>query len=167
MDTLILVSGAWRSAYVLIRWLRTHPGRIHALCCRAFAGHDQATFAAIPVLRACIEGMFPGRVQWHDAAITRTWEDHDGGADNLAYLVGRFLACPVGSGIKTILTGRKIGVGGKRVTEVSPETPANDAVIEIPPSVIKVLDLCQNGVLHCGKCPQCQEIETAYNQIRG
>ena len=164
MDTLILVSGGWRSAYALVYWLRSHPGKVYALHCRLADGHDRARSFADPAIRTYVEHRFPGRVVWHDCGWSNTFASPSDARASLLFFVSSFLATPVGNQIKQVIVGKKIDVARK--AEVVADVQIIDAIGEIPGEVWRALHYCES-LPACGKCPQCLEIETAYNQIRG
>lgn len=164
MDTLILISGGWRSAYALVHWLRSHPGKVYALHCKLADGHDRARSFADPVIRTYIEHRFPGRVVWHDAHMANTFNYPMDPRVSLSFFVSAFLATPAGNQIKKVIVGAKADVARK--AEVVYDVQIIDAVAEIPSDVWKYLHVC-DILPACGKCAKCEEINATRKQLQG
>ena len=164
MDTMILVSGGWRSAYALVHWLRTHSGKIYALTSRLGDGHDAGRGKALPGLREYVNGRFPDRVRWIDVNIAHTLGHPLDTRASLAFAVQSVMSTPLGNQIKTVLVGKKIDVARK--AEVVADVSLIDALGELPPSVWRVLHYCET-MPACGKCPACTEIREMREKLKG
>lgn len=165
MDTMILISGGWRSAYALVHWLRSHPGKIYALTSRLGDGHDGGRAKATPGIRAYIDGRFPDRVRWLEVNIAVQTLGHplDTRA-SLAFSVQSIMSTPIGNQIKTVIVGKKIDVA--RRAEVVADVQLIDALGELPADVWRVLHYCET-LPACGKCPACIEIREMRAKLKG
>jgi hypothetical protein len=173
MDTMILISGGWRSAYALIRWLRTHGGKCVALFVKTSSPRDNDRTRAVAALRQYVETNYPDRVDWRDALIGTTLP---GGSiphgDVMHLVVSHALRLPQYAGIKAVIGAGDWIKGAVKATGSKAEiVPAGgtivDALVEIAPSLFRALCVCDAGTLPCGRCPACAEIENARKQIAG
>jgi hypothetical protein len=173
MDTMILISGGWRSAYALIRWLRTHGGKCVVLFVKTSSPRDNDRIRAVAALRQYVEANYPDRVDWRDALIGTTLPGYAlPHAEVMHLVVSNALKVPQYSGIKTVmgagdwLKGAIKAAGSK--AEIVPTSGAIvDALVEIAPALFRALCTCEAGPLPCGTCPACAEIENARKQIAG
>lgn len=155
---LVPLSGGWKSAYLLIHWLRTNTGK-----CAAFhaglPGDRYLTrrISAYAAIRAYVEMNWPGRVQWMDCNISGVmpW-DGIKTADLLGMIIGWIMRSSQAD-IGTVITPVEIGID-KRKLKVK-EVVAAEAKAEIPESTFRSLFVCENGPLPCGNCAACHELD--------
>ena len=163
MNTMILLSGGWKSAYALIRWLRTNPGNVIVLRCRlgdVFGAHRVRAAAAV---RAYVEDRYPGRVSWYESNLVHTFPDAPDPRSALSFLVGVALASSACKDVSQVIVTRKMGLPKESIVKPS----LVDALTEVPDDLFRQLATCDQSPLPCGNCPACIEIETARKQIRG
>lgn len=171
MDTMILISGGWRSAYALIRWLRTHGGKALAVYVKTSSPRDNDRTRAVAALRQYVEANYPDRVDWRDALIGTTLPgDAIAHGDAMTLIVSSALRVPVYSGIKTVIGSGDwlkgaIKSASTKAEILSPNGTVVDALIELPPSLFSALCVCDASPIPCGKCAACIEIKTAREQI--
>jgi 7-cyano-7-deazaguanine synthase in queuosine biosynthesis len=162
MNTLILISGGWKSAYMLIRWLRTHSEKCAVLHCRLGNGRDNDEDRGYATVRGYVERMFPGRVEWYDSTFGHFYKNKSDPARVLKFMVDQFRDLS-GHDVKKINVIKQMGLGrGETVMEIN----AADAMIEIPDNVMGGLIYCETSpLLPCGKCPACLEVAAARAQV--
>ncbi len=164
MNTLIPISGGWKSAYLLIRWLKTNPGRVAALHVRAPDQHANRRTSAYSALQQFVEMNYPGRVQWHDGSVNGIMPfDAVTPREIISLLVGWFVKSKSVE-ITQVISAQRLDIG-KGISVKVPEVSAIDALSEIPEATLQVLFTCEAGPLPCGKCPACQEIAAARAQV--
>lgn len=160
MNTLILLSGGWRSLNLLIRWLRTHSEKVAVLHCQLGDGFDNDRDRGYVAAMSHIAQTFPDRVQWYDSTFAHIYPTKTDPREILRFHVEQFRKLS-GVEVRKILVPVACGLG-KAETVI--DQVVMDALVEIPVPVFGRLMTCSKAILPCGKCPACVEIETARNQ---
>ena len=159
MDTLIPISGGYKSAWLLARWLKSHPGHVRVLHCRTGTKRDNDGDRSYTAIRAFCEQTYPGRVTWHDAAISTMWDAAPAPAEVLDFLLKHFIAIHK---IKNVITPIRLGLGKiETVTTVD----SSDVLIDLPDHLISKTTYCEDSILPCGTCPACAVMDNARKQI--
>ena len=161
MNTLILVSGGWKSANLLIRWLRTHAEKVAVLHCRLGNGRSNDEDRGYATVKGYVERHFPGRVEWFDSAFEHVYRAKADPGKVLRFMVEQFRDLS-GHEIKKVLVTAPANVKGETVIAQD----AADAIVEIPAHVFAGLVYCERApLLPCGECPACREIAAARAQV--
>ena len=161
MNTLILLSGGWRSLNLLIRWLRTHSEKVAVLHCQLGDGIDNDRDRGYAAAMSHIAQTFPDRVQWYDSTFAHIYPAKTDPREILRFHVEQFRKLS-GVEVRKILVPVACGLG-KAETVI--DQSITDALVEIPVSVFGRLMTCQKAILPCEKCPACIEIATARAQM--
>ena len=164
MNTLIPISGGWKSAYLLIRWLKTNTGRVAALHVRAPEQFVNRRTMAYSALQHFVDMNYPDRVRWYDASVNGVMPfDAINARDIVSMLVGWFVKSKSVE-INQVISAQRLDLG-KGINVKTPEVSIIDALSEIPDATLQMLFTCEAGPLPCGECPACREIAAARAQV--
>lgn len=164
MNTLIPISGGWKSAYLLIRWLKTNPGKVIALHVRAPEQWVNRRTMAYSAIQQFVEMNYPDRVKWCDGSVNGIMPfDATNPRDIVTMMIG-WLAKSKTVEITQVISTNRLDIG-KGITVKTPEVSIIDALSEIPDPTFRQLFVCDAGALPCGKCAACVEIANAHQQM--
>jgi hypothetical protein len=164
MNTLIPISGGWKSAYLLIRWLKTNPGHVYALHIRTPEKFVNRRTVGYSALQQYVDMNYPDRVRWHDASINGIMPFDATSPREIINMVVGWFAKSKAVEITQVISATRLDLG-KGINVKTPEVSIIDAMSEIPEATLQMLFTCEAGLLPCGKCPACIEIATARAQM--
>jgi hypothetical protein len=154
---LIPLSGGWKSAYILVHWLRTNKEKCAAFHARLpgdpWVNRRTQAYAGI---RGYVEMNFPGRVRWLDANVSgdMPW-DATKPAEVLGTLLGMLMKSP-SLDVSGVIAPCEIPVDKRRLKVR--ECIASEAKAMIPEPTFRNLFTCEAGPLSCGLCSACLEL---------